>query len=278
MREATRKFAAVNGITLSYFDVGAGEPVLLLHGFPDDALVWAEQVEALVAAGYRCIVPDLRGFGESDAPADLNAYRATEVVADLIGLLDHLALPHVALIGHDWGSVIGWILVGNHADRVKRYVALSVGHPNAYARAGLRQKLKGYYIFIFKTPRFAEWALLRNNGAALCRIAPTALVGNHWVESMKRPGRLTAALNYYRANGWWLGYMDSPRIHVPVLGIWSDQDVALAEDQMVNSARYMAADWRYERVEGAAHWLMLSHAAQVNTLILDYLGARLPST
>jgi pimeloyl-ACP methyl ester carboxylesterase len=272
MNEATRQSASVNGITLSYFDVGAGEPVLLLHGFPDDALIWGEQLKALVAAGYRCIVPDLRGYGESDAPVDRTAYRASEVVADLIGLLDHLALPHVSLIGHDWGSVIGWILVGNHADRVKRYVALSVGHPNAYARAGLRQKLKGYYIFIFKTPRFAEWALLRNNGAALRRIAPSEAVANHWVESMQRPGRLTAALNYYRANGWWLGYLASPRIHVPVLGVWSDQDVALAEDQMVNSARYMAADWRYQRVEGAAHWLMVSRAAQVNAMILSYLA------
>jgi pimeloyl-ACP methyl ester carboxylesterase len=272
MNEATRQSASVNGITLSYFDVGAGEPVLLLHGFPDDALIWGEQVKALVAAGYRCIVPDLRGYGESDAPVDRTAYRASNVVADIIGLLDHLALPHVSLIGHDWGSVIGWILVGNHADRVKRYVALSVGHPNAYARAGLRQKLKGYYIFIFKTPRFAEWALLRNNGAALRRIAPSEAVANHWVESMRRPGRLTAALNYYRANGWWLGYMASPRIHLPVLGVWSDQDVALAEDQMVNSARYMAADWRYQRVGGAAHWLMVSHAAQINAMILSYLA------
>jgi|GEM_PF-6937573 len=88
MMEATRQFASVNGITLSYFDVGAGEPVLLLHGFPDDALIWAEQVDALVAAGYRCIVPDLRGFGESEAPTDRNAYRASEVVANLIGLLE----------------------------------------------------------------------------------------------------------------------------------------------------------------------------------------------
>lgn len=277
MIEATRQSASVNGITLSYFDVGAGEPVLLLHGFPDDALIWVKQVEALVAAGYRCIVPDLRGYGDSDAPAEQSAYAVPEILADLTGLLDRLNLSKVALVGHDWGAAIGWAFVINFPKRVRRFVALAVGHPTAYVKAGWDQKRKGYYVLIFKLPLIPEWLLLRNAGAILRKIGPTHDVVMRRTASFARPGRMTAALNYYRENVRFIGQSTLPPVSVPVFGMWSDQDAALAEDQMVNSARYMAAEWRYARIEGGGHWFMLSNTAQVNTLILDYLGEQQPN-
>jgi len=118
----------VNGIDLHFLDEGEGAPVLMLHGFPDSSRAWRHQIPALTAAGFRCIVPDLRGFGETEAPTDVSAYAIPEIERDLIGLLDHLGLDRVELVAHDWGAALGWYFTGLNPERVERYVTLQVGH------------------------------------------------------------------------------------------------------------------------------------------------------
>lgn len=118
-----------NGITLHVLDEGVGPPVVLLHGFPDSARLWRHQIGALVGAGRRVVAPDLRGFGESDRPTEVAAYRLSTVLADLIGLLDALGLDRVAVVGHDWGAGVAWLFAALHPERVERLAVLSVGHP-----------------------------------------------------------------------------------------------------------------------------------------------------
>ena len=93
----------------------------------------------------------------------------------------------------------------------------------------------------------------------------------HWVARLSRPGRLTAAINYYRANIPELLRKPYPPVRVPVMGVWSSGDRFLAEAQMINSDRYVEAAWRYERVEGANHWLQLTAPDRVNALMLEFL-------
>jgi pimeloyl-ACP methyl ester carboxylesterase len=188
-------------VELSTIVVGTGPPLLLLHGFPDSAAVWRYQVPALVEAGYQVIAPDLRGFGRSDAPQDRSAYRIDRILADVRGLLSALGVRRpVGLIGHDWGAAVGWLLCMRQPERVARFAALSVGHPAAYRTAGPRQRLKGWYILAFQVPGLAERMIAADGFRFLRRVQPTAEDGERWVADLARPGRLTAALNWYRAN------------------------------------------------------------------------------
>jgi len=100
--------AETNGITMEYFEEGEGTPVLLLHGFPEHPFSWRHQVPAVVAAGFRAIVPSQRGYGGTDAPADPQTYSVKNLVADLTGLLDALELDKAVFFGHDWGSMPAW--------------------------------------------------------------------------------------------------------------------------------------------------------------------------
>jgi pimeloyl-ACP methyl ester carboxylesterase len=262
-----------NGLNLNVHIQGEGPPVLLVHGFPDTHAVWHRQIPALVAAGYRVIAPDMRGCGLSDMPPRVADYQLDLLVADVIGLLDTLGIDKVKLVAHDWGAVIGWQLCLRHPQRVQRYVALSVGHPNAYAGAGLMQKLKGYYILLIQLRGIAEAVMRVGNWWLLRRMAGDSGEFPQWRGQLERPGRLTAAMNYYRANGWALLFKrDWPRMKVPVLGVWSSGDHYLVESQMEQSRYQVDATWRYQRIEGADHWLQLSAAARVSKLVLDYLA------
>jgi pimeloyl-ACP methyl ester carboxylesterase len=127
--------------------------------------VWRKQIPVLVAAGYRVIALDTRGRGDSDIAPRVGDYRVDRLVADLVGLLDALGIGKVRVVGHDWGAMQGWMLAMRHPERVERLIALSVGHPYAYARGGLGQKVRGYYTLLLQlrgviellTSRFDWW-------------------------------------------------------------------------------------------------------------------------
>src|ERR1700755_2792570 len=97
-----------DGVALAVRVEGEGPAVVLLHGFPDSWKIWRHQVPALVAGGYRVIAPDLRGFGDSDKPADIDAYRVGKSVSDLVHVLDALEIERAHVVGHDWGAGIAW--------------------------------------------------------------------------------------------------------------------------------------------------------------------------
>jgi pimeloyl-ACP methyl ester carboxylesterase len=252
----------------------AGPPVLLLHGFPDSSELWRDVAPLLVAEGYRVVAPDLRGFGQSDAPPRTADYALGHVVADLRALISRLLHDEpVRVIGHDWGAVTAWCLALEHPQLVPAQVVLSVGHPRQYARAGLEQKLKGLYTLAWQWPGLAErwlaqrqYAGLRGWGRQHPRIGAC-------VKDLSRPGRLTAGLNWYRANlrriliGPWAACT------VPTLGVWSERDHFLAEDQMRFSGQQVSAPWRYEKIAGAGHWLPLEAPQLVAALACEWFRA-----
>jgi pimeloyl-ACP methyl ester carboxylesterase len=262
---------AGSGATLHLRQAGSGPAILLLHGFPDSSHLWDEVAPRLVAAGCRVLAPDLRGFGRSDAPTDVGAYALGHIVADLRALLGRLTPDQpVHVVGHDWGAVAGWCLALEHPQSVRSLVALSVGHPREYAMAGIEQKLKGLYTLAWQVPGLAERWLAQRNFAGLRGWGRQHPHVDACVADMARPGRLTAGLNWYRANlrRVLLGSWD--RCTVPTLGVWGTGDHFLAEDQMRRSERQMAATWRYERIEGAGHWLPLELPDRIAELALQW--------
>jgi pimeloyl-ACP methyl ester carboxylesterase len=263
----------VNGVTLNVIIEGAGPDVVLVHGFPDSHQVWRHQIPALVAAGYRVIAPDIRGFGRSEAPTGKGSYRVENFVSDLAAMLDVLEIDKVRLVGHDWGAVITWAFTIEYPERVDRHVAMSVGHPAAYPRGGLAQKIKGYYVLICASP-IGEWFLKLFNWRMFKLVLNYPAEVLHWQAEMSRPGRLYAAIGIYRDNLHLVLPGKYPNVNVPVMGIWSSGDHALSRKQMFISGEYVDGPWRYEQVDGASHWLQLDAPDKINALLLEYLAGQ----
>jgi pimeloyl-ACP methyl ester carboxylesterase len=265
-----------DGVELAVHDEGEGHAVLLLHGFPDSSHLWRHQVRALVDAGYRAIAPDLRGFGDSDRPAEVGAYGVRHSVADMVAVLDALEVERTHVVAHDWGAAVGWGLAGFVSERVARFAVLSVGHPNALRRPTIEQRERGWYQLLFQFEGVAEELLMRDDW----RLFREWTRGDGDVEraiaGLARPGALTAALNWYRASAAPASELRErpafPSVAADTLGLWSDRDHYLVEAGMTGSGEYVVGEWRYERIEGASHWMQLDAPERVNALLLDWFG------
>ncbi|WVZ12166.1 hypothetical protein V8G54_016696 [Vigna mungo] len=118
----------VNGINMHVAEMGEGPLILFIHGFPDLWFSWRHQMKALASLGYRCVAPDLRGYGDTDVPASPTAYTSLHVVGDLVGLLDEVAGDNekVFVVGHDWGAMTAWYLSLFRPERIRALVNMSV--------------------------------------------------------------------------------------------------------------------------------------------------------
>ncbi|PIA61302.1 hypothetical protein AQUCO_00300678v1 [Aquilegia coerulea] len=126
MEGIEHRIVDVNGIKMHIAEKGEGPVVLLLHGFPELWYSWRHQIVSLASSGYKAVAPDLRGFGDTDAPPSFHSYTSLHIVDDLIALIDFLGLGQVFVVGHDWGATIAWQLCLFRPDRVKALVNLSV--------------------------------------------------------------------------------------------------------------------------------------------------------
>jgi pimeloyl-ACP methyl ester carboxylesterase len=266
----------VDGVGIEFTDEGAGRPVVLLHGWPDSGRLWRHQVPALTGAGLRTVVPDLRGFGASDAPEAVEAYSLPFLAADVLGVLDHLGIERAHVVGHDWGAALAWVIASLAPDRVDHLVALSVGHPMSFSTAGLAQRERSWYMLLFQFPGVAERWLSDDDWV---RFEEWAAHPDHEqvVAEQARPGRLTAGLSWYRANippeSLVAPPIELPPVQAPTLGVWSSGDMALLEHQMTASSAFVSGSWHYERIEGAGHWMQLEAADELNHLLVDFLPA-----
>ncbi|XP_071689863.1 epoxide hydrolase 1-like [Rutidosis leptorrhynchoides] len=126
MEQIQHKNIQVNGINMHVAEIGEGPVVLLIHGFPELWYTWRHQMLHISSKGYRAIAPDLRGYGDTEAPAATTSYTVFHIVGDIVGLLDSLGLDKVYLVGHDWGAIISWYVCLFRPDRIKALVNMSV--------------------------------------------------------------------------------------------------------------------------------------------------------
>jgi pimeloyl-ACP methyl ester carboxylesterase len=263
------------GVTLSVLDEGEGPAVLLLHGFPDSSHLWRKQVPALLDAGLRVIAPDLRGFGESDRPNRVEDYALGRSVRDMLAVLDGLGVEGVYVVGHDFGAVVAWLLAASAPVRVERLVAMSVGHPNTARERTIEQREKAWYQLFFQFAGTAEELLRRDDWKLMREILRGDGDVDRYLADLARPGALTAALNWYRANlapeRELAEQPPLPAVAAPTLGMWSSRDNYVTEIRMIRSAEHVTGQWRYERIDGASHWLQLDRPDEVNALLVDFL-------
>ncbi len=251
-----------DGLTFDVLDAGPsdGDPVVLLHGFPQDATAWKRVSPVLHQHGLRTLAPDQRGYAPMARPRGRGHYRLRETTADVLALLDAAGLTSAHVVGHDWGALVGWALAAWHPDRVRTLTALSVPHPAALTKAMVSsdQALRSYYMALFQLPLLPERLLLSGNAAALRRFLrndglPDDVV-EHYVGRMQEPGALSAALGWYRAVP--LGAGDRVgRVRVPTLHVWSTGDVALNRTGAEATAQFVDAPYRLEILEGVRHWI-----------------------
>ncbi|XP_021889244.1 uncharacterized protein LOC110808163 [Carica papaya] len=157
MEKIEHATVATNGINMHVASIGKGPVILFIHGFPELWYTWRHQLLALSALGYRAIAPDLRGYGDTDAPPSIESYTVLHIVGDLVGLLDALGIDQVFLVGHDWGAFIAWHFCLFRPDRIKALVNLSVAlNPRNPVRKPVEsfRALFGddYYICRFQEP------------------------------------------------------------------------------------------------------------------------------
>lgn len=272
---AMTKTITVNNMAFPVIDQGSGPAVLLLHGFPDSRFLWRHQIGPLLAAGFRVIAPDLRGFGDAPKPAAVEDYRLAVVATDVIGILDALGVKQTRIVCHDWGAALGWYLALTRPDRVERVAALSVGALGNSGASALAQREKSWYFLFFQFEGIAEATLMRNDWAFFREWSRGQGDTDRYVTDLSRPGALTAALNWYRANVRpqmpAAAATTPPKISVPAMGLWGDADPFLTEDNVKRSPERLSGSWRYEKIAGAGHWLMLDQPAAVNRLLVDFL-------
>ncbi|HSP10229.1 MAG TPA: alpha/beta hydrolase [Candidatus Dormibacteraeota bacterium] len=265
-----------------------GELFVLLHGFPEGAESWSRQVEAVAQAGGLAVAPDLRGYGLTDAPEGVESYAIGELVEDVAGIIQAFGRTEAHVAGHDWGAIVAWFFASRHPEMSKTLTALSVGHPAALAAAGREdddQRSRSGYIALFLQEGKAEEVLAEDDYRRLRGMfalgpnpdaVPRAVV-DQFVRSLSRPGRLTAALNYYRANfsrgAAWAALAQEVSVTAPATLLWGDQDPALGRRGAEETARFMNRDYRLEVLEGAGHWLQFERPGEVSralTLVANH--------
>jgi pimeloyl-ACP methyl ester carboxylesterase len=257
-----------------------GEPVLLLHGFPQTSWSWRGQIDALAGAGYRAVAPDQRGYSPGARPDSVDDYRIELLVGDVLSLADVVGAARFHLVGHDWGGAVAWNVAGRHPDRLRTLTVVSTPHPLAMRRAlggelGGDQSTRSGYMELFRSPG-SEEVFLANDAELLRRSysvsgLPEGTEGPY-VEALGRPGALRSALNWYRA----ASIADVERlgpITTPTLYVWSTEDIALGREAAEATAEAVDGPYRFEVLEGVSHWIAEEAPDRLNELLLDHLGS-----
>lgn len=262
------------GVDLSLEVTGEGPTLLLLHGWPDTGALWRQVTPDLVEAGYRVVVPDLRGCGRSSKPDETSSYRMHHLVADVACIIDGVGAERVTLIGHDWGAALTWTTAAYLPDRVEALVAISVGHTNAFFDAGIAQQMKSWYMMLFSQEGLGE-AFLRKNDYEAIRCWTSHPRANEVIEELERDGQMSAHLRWYRANmpldAFVAERSSMAPVTSPALGIWSSGDGGLTERQMKGSDAYCTNGFTYVRLEDFGHWVPLEAPHEVSREILEFL-------
>ncbi len=267
------------GLTFDVFDTGPidGEPIVLLHGFPQRSTEWDGVTPLLHEHGFRTIAIDQRGYSPGARPRRRRDYTLPKLVGDVVALIDtvcHAPGGRVHLVGHDWGAVVAWGVAMQHPERLRSLTAVQVGHPAAFSRAMVRsdQALKSWYIAFFNLPFVPEWAIKRQAAFMDLQLRKGGMTDDDVVRFRKEivdDGALTTALHWYRGMP-----LTNPRFirrvrGVPTTLVWSTKDVALGRYQAEHTADFVDAPYELVVMDGASHWLPTEAAEPLVEVIVE---------
>jgi pimeloyl-ACP methyl ester carboxylesterase len=283
------------GITMNVALAGADDapPVILLHGFPESHRTW-RALAPLISDKLRLVMPDQRGFGDSDRPQEVEAYATDELIADIFALADALGIDRFALVGHDWGGAVAWAAAIQGNERVERLAIVNSPHPLIFQKSLIEdeaQREASQYIRAFRDPHFEKFvegigyeAFFDKSFAKhvdLDSIPPEER--KTYIAQWSRPGALSAMLNWYRASrmvvpqpGITVDVPDLvlrafPKIKIPVRVIWGLEDKALLRVQLEGIGE-VAEDVEVFPLKGVGHFAPWQAPERVAEALGPFLG------
>jgi pimeloyl-ACP methyl ester carboxylesterase len=270
-------------VRLHCVEIGEGPLVLLLHGFPECWVSWRNQLPALANAGFRAVAPDMRGYGTSDKPRGLDAYRIEVLARDVANLVEALGETGAHVVGHDWGGAVAWFFAMWHPERLERLTILNAPHPARFSRAMKRprQFLRSSYMLFFQVPVIPELLLRANDFLALRRLfrydpqRPGAYSDEdieQIVAAAREPGAVRGMLAWYRAMMRRPTHTRWKTIEKPVQVIWGEKDRYLGRE-IAEPTRDWVPDLRFTAIPDASHWVQADAPEAVNRLLIDFLRA-----
>ncbi|HEU0310022.1 MAG TPA: alpha/beta hydrolase [Sphingomicrobium sp.] len=290
-----RKVTLSTGISMNVALAGPedGPPAILIHGFPESHRTW-RSVAPLLADRVRLIMPDLRGFGDSDRPQDVADYATDTLIADIFALADALNVDRFALIGHDWGGAIAWAAALRGNPRIERLAIVNSPHPLIFQKSLIEdeaQRAASQYMRAFRDPRmeagieamgfkaFFDKSFSRHVDISL--ISPTER--QVYIDQWSRPGALTAMLNWYRSSQVVVPAIDEdapmpdwvargvPRLKIPVCVIWGLEDKALLPVQLEGIGE-IGDDVEVFPLKGVGHFAPWEAPEEVSRALLPFLA------
>ena len=283
------------GITMNVALAGADDApaVILLHGFPESHRTW-RALAPLISDKLRLVMPDQRGFGDSDRPQEVEAYATDKLIADIFALADALGIDRFALVGHDWGGAVAWAAAIQGNERVERLAIVNSPHPLVFQKSLIEdeaQREASQYIRAFRDPHFEKFV----EGIGFEAFFDKSFAKHVDLESIpseerktyiaqwSRPGALSAMLNWYRASrmvvpqpGITVDAPDLvlrafPKIKIPVRVIWGLEDKALLPVQLEGIGE-VAEDVEVFPLKGVGHFAPWQAPERVAEALGPFLG------
>jgi pimeloyl-ACP methyl ester carboxylesterase len=276
-----------NGLDFEVLTAGEGDRLALcLHGFPEHAFSWRNQIPLLVSLGYRVWAPNQRGYGNTSRPLSVADYEMSHLLDDVTALIDASGAKSVTLIGHDWGAAVAWFYAMRPARPIERLAILNVPHPVLFSKVlktSRRQQLRSWYMGFFQIPFLPEWMLGRKHAYAIGEIFRRSAVDKSrftpdvlavYRDQASRPGTLTAMLNWYRAAPKGIPKQlraGVPQIDIPTIVIWGEEDSALGKETTYGTEKYVK-DVTIHYLPHVSHWVQQDAPERVNELLYSFLS------
>lgn len=282
------RFVTQNGVKIHYWIGGKGEPVLLLHGFPEFSYSWRKQVPALIDH-YKVIVPDLRGYNRSGKPKGWKNYSFKALANDIRAILWAEKLSSTHIVAHDWGGMVAFELALNSPKDVRKMVILNSPHPmvlSKHLRQNWRQKMRSWYMWFFQIPWLPEvmirlflplftWYTFKGWMVNKSQITREDL--KIYAAQMRQKGSLHGMLNYYRA-AFKHRLFDTTDyktpISVPTLVLWGMNDKALGPELADDFGPYFNGPFQLIKLDQCSHWVQSDQPEKVNQALLQFFGGQ----
>lgn len=296
------------GVRLHFVEMGSGPPVCLCHGFPESWFSWRYQIPALAQAGFRVLALDMKGYGDSSAPAEIEEYSMEVLCQDMVTFLDKLGLPQVALIGHDWGGMLVWALALCCPERVSAVASLNTpflpAHPDVHPMEKIRANPVFDYQLYFQEPGVAEAELEENlsrtfrsffraSDEAFLAVDKVRERGGLFAQTPQQPGLsriiseediqvyvqqfrksgFRGPLNWYRnmeANWKWSCKAAGRKILIPALMVTAEKDFVL-RPEMTKGMEDWIPQLKRGHIKNCGHWTQMDKPAEVNQILIRWL-------
>lgn len=306
----------VGEIDMAVHEMGAGPPVILVHGFPELAFSWRHQLPALAAAGYRAIAPDMRGYGGTDKPSRVSDYTVQKLIGDLTGLMDALEIDRALIVGHDWGALVGWQMALLAPERMAGYIALNIPfikrppiNPITYMRLKLG---KDFYIVNFQQSdeadrRFAEDPRRfidimmrerrvdrdhlrkrrgRRRSISLLRMLETGEPAGEklltdaelgYYAAAFAAGGFTGPINWYRNfTSNWKSTRGVEQMVRVPTLFVGARDDVVVSGRLIDAMRPHVEDLEMHMIEDCGHWTQQERPGELNAVMLECMRSRYP--